>query len=275
MDRYAVVGFPVKHSKSPFIHAMFAQQTKQVLTYDCLEVAPAQFNVSIKAFFAEGGIGLNVTVPHKESAWGLVDWRSINADKAGAVNTIYRLPDGRLAGENTDGVGLVRDVEQNHGSSLENKSVLILGAGGAVRGLLPRLIAAKPGNIIIANRTLARAQALSCLFADQFAIDVCGYESLGDLGPDWIINASSAGLQADMPTLPASLIGVQTCCYDMVYAPGGTVFQRWAKQQGAALALDGTGMLVEQAAESFFIWRGIRPDTKPVLQALRRLLSQS
>lgn len=272
MDRYAVVGFPVQHSKSPFIHAMFAEQTKQALTYDRLEVAPDGFEAAVNAFFAEGGKGLNVTVPHKESAWQLVDWHSPDAIKAGAVNTLYRLPDGRLAGANTDGVGLVRDIEQNNGCPLESTTVLILGAGGAVRGLLPTLIAAGPRHIIIANRTVSRAEALRQLFSDEIAIDARGYDDLADLTPDWIINGSSAGLSGTMPELPTALIGNQTHCYDMVYAPGGTVFQHWAVQHGAVLALDGTGMLVEQAAESFFIWRGIRPDTAPVLLALRKLL---
>jgi shikimate dehydrogenase len=274
MDSYAVVGFPVSHSKSPMIHAMFAEQTEQALTYSRLEVPPAQFRETVEAFFAGGGKGLNITVPHKESAWEMVDWRAPDADKAGAVNTLYRLPDGRLAGANTDGVGLVRDIEHNHSCSLENTTVLILGAGGAVRGLLPRLIAAKPRHIIIANRTVSKAQALETLFADQFSITACSYDSLQGLGPDWIINGSSAGLHGDMPDLPATLVTNKTCCYDMVYAPGGTVFQRWAQQSGASRALDGTGMLVEQAAESFYIWRGIRPETGPVLQALRQLLSK-
>lgn len=272
-DRYAVVGFPVQHSKSPFIHAMFAKQAEQALTYERLEIAPEHFSEAITAFFLGGGKGLNVTVPHKESAWQLVDWHAPGAVKAGAVNTLYRLPDGRLAGDNTDGIGLVRDIEQNHGRSLANKTVLILGAGGAVRGLLPRLIAARPRHIMIANRTLARADALRQLFADEFHIDVCGYDELSGLQPDWIINGSSAGLQGGMPELPETLVPGTTCCYDMVYAAGGTIFQHWARQRGAALALDGSGMLVEQAAESFFIWRNVRPETAPVLAALRQLLT--
>lgn len=272
MDRYAVVGFPVQHSKSPFIHAMFAEQTKQALTYDKIEVVPEDFTTAVTAFFSNGGKGLNVTVPHKESAWQMVECHADNAIKAGAVNTLYRMPDGRLAGANTDGVGLVRDIEQNHGRSLESCSVLILGAGGAVRGLLPRLIAASPRQILIANRTVARAEALKTLFAEQFSIDTCSYDALTDAKPDWIINASSAGLHGELPALPATLIGQKTCCYDMVYAPGGTAFQRWSEHHGAELALDGTGMLVEQAAESFFIWRGVRPQTAPVLLALRKLL---
>ena len=272
MDQYAVVGFPVSHSKSPFIHAMFAEQTGQLLQYGRIEVEPSGFDVAVRNFFEAGGRGLNITVPHKESAWRLVDWHALNAEKAGAVNTIYKLPDGRLAGDNTDGVGLVRDIEQNHAASLAGSVILILGAGGAVRGLLPRLIKASPSRIIIANRTLARAEELRALFGTDVDIETLSNDQLGDIQPDWIINGSAAGLSGEMPALPAHLIGSTTRCYDMVYAPGGTVFQQWARSLGAALALDGTGMLVEQAAESFFLWRGIRPDTAPVLAALRRLL---
>lgn len=273
MDRYAVIGFPVKHSKSPFIHELFATQTQQALTYERIEAAPEDFQRVVEEFFASGGKGLNVTVPHKEKAWKMVSERTTNADKAGAVNTLYLLPNGRLGGDNTDGVGLVRDIEQNHQSPLAGCSVLILGAGGAVRGLLPRLILAKPARIIIANRTLARAQALQALFAEDADIEVRAITDLADLQPDWIINGSSAGLKGEMPELPASLVNPNTACYDMVYVPGGTVFQHWAQRHGARLALDGTGMLVEQAAESFHRWRGVCPQTAPVLAALRQLLA--
>ncbi|HLT64135.1 MAG TPA: shikimate dehydrogenase [Pseudohongiella sp.] len=273
MDRYAVIGYPVAHSKSPFIHEMFAEQTQQALTYSKVEASPEDFCSVVEGFFADGGKGLNVTVPHKERAWEMVAVRTANADKAGAVNTLFLLDDGLLGGDNTDGVGLVRDIEQNHQRPLKDKTVLILGAGGAVRGLLPRLIQAAPARIVIANRTVARAEALQQLFADEAAIEVRANNNLADLRPDWIINGSSAGLQGEMPDLPASLVTDNTSCYDMVYAPGGTVFQHWAQKHGAVLALDGTGMLVEQAAESFFRWRGVRPDTAPVLEALRRLLS--
>jgi shikimate dehydrogenase len=183
------------------------------------------------------------------------------------------MPDGRLLGDNTDGIGLVTDIEQNHGISLADSVILILGAGGAVRGLLPRLIKAHPSRIIIANRTLTRAEDLQKLFADEFKLESRGNDQLVDIQADWIINGSSAGLSGEMPMLPDSLIRPNTCCYDMVYTTGDTVFQKWSKSLNAALALDGTGMLVEQAAESFFLWRGIRPDTAPVLKALRRQLS--
>ena len=226
MDQYAVVGFPVGHSKSPFIHAMFAEQTGQSLQYGRIEVEPSGFDVAVRHFFQAGGCGLNITVPHKESAWRLVEWHTQNAESAGAVNTIYKLPDGRLAGDNTDGVGLVRDIEQNHAASLAGSVILILGAGGAVRGLLPRLIKARPARLIIANRTLARAKELQMLFGSDIDIEIRGNDILCDIHPNWIINGSSAGLNGEMPVLPTGLVGSDTRCYDMVYAPGGTVFQK-------------------------------------------------
>ncbi len=273
-DRYAVVGYPVAHSKSPLIHGLFAGQTGQDITYERLEIAPEDFIHSVREFFDQGGKGLNITLPHKEAAWQLVDWRAPNADRAGAVNTIYRLDDGRLAGDNTDGVGMVRDIEQNHGGKLQGANILVLGAGGAVRGVLPRLIAAAPASLCIVNRTVAKAEALAQLFADQFDIRVMSYADLQrqTTAFDWIINGSAGGLKGELPPLPDALVSNTTACYDMVYAPGGTVFQGWARARGAAMALDGAGMLVEQAAESFYLWRRIRPQTAPVIKALRDVL---
>lgn len=275
-DRYAVTGYPVTHSKSPMIHALFAEQTGQSMVYERLELAPDDFQTGVQDFFAAGGKGLNVTVPHKESAWQLAQWRTPNAELAGAVNTLYLLDDGRLAGDNTDGTGLVRDIESNHACSLKGADILILGAGGAVRGVIPPLIKAGPASLTVVNRTLARAEALAQHFADLMPIRVLSYEQLAESGlsPDWIINGSASGLQGEMPALPDSLISPETGCYDMVYAPGGTVFQRWSRERGAALALDGSGMLVEQAAESFRIWRGIMPQTAPVIEALQTALAR-
>lgn len=274
-DRYAVMGYPVAHSKSPLIHSLFAEQADQAMSYERLEVAPEDFRRSVREFFDQGGKGLNITLPHKEAAWQLAEWRAPNADLAGAVNTLYRLDDGRLAGDNTDGVGLVRDIEQNHGGQLQGAHILVLGAGGAVRGVLPRLIAAAPASLCIVNRTVTRAEALAQLFADQFDIRVLSYADLQaqKTAFDWIINGSAGGLKGELPPLPDALVKSTTACYDMVYAPGGTVFQAWARAHGAALALDGTGMLVEQAAESFRLWRGVRPQTAPVIKVLRDALS--
>lgn len=273
-DRYAVVGYPVAHSKSPFIHGLFAEQTGQAISYERMEVAPDDFGRTVHEFFRQGGKGLNITVPHKEAAWQLADWRAPNAERAGAVNTLYQLDDGRLAGDNTDGVGMVRDIEQNHGGRLQGAHILVLGAGGAVRGVLPRLIAAAPASLSIVNRTVARAETLAQLFADQFPVRVLSYDDLqAQPGAfDWIINGSAGGLQGELPPLPDALVTGTTACYDMVYAPGGTVFQAWARERGAVMALDGAGMLVEQAAESFRLWRGLRPQTAPVIAALRQAL---
>lgn len=274
-DQYGVMGFPVAHSKSPLIHEMFAKQTEQSMNYGRLEVKPEDFNKIVTGFFSQGGRGLNITLPHKESAWAMASWHSDNAERAGAVNTLYLLEDGRLAGDNTDGIGLVRDIVQNHNGELCDKHILILGAGGAVRGILPRLLSAQPASVTLVNRTVQRANALAKVFADQIKIKTMGYDELssGNGAYDWVINGSSAGLQGEMTDLPATLINTKTWCYDMVYAPGGTVFQKWANANRAMQALDGLGMLVEQAAESFFIWRGLRPDTAPVIAALRSSMS--
>lgn len=276
-DRYAVTGFPVFHSQSPMIHGHFARQTGEAVDYQKLPLPPETFADGIQQFFSEGGKGLNVTVPHKESAWQMAAIHAPAAERAGAVNTLYLNQDGKLVGDNTDGVGLVRDIEQNHDGKLKGADILVLGAGGAVRGVLPVLIAAQPARIVIANRTLARAEALAEIFADLFPVTVVSFQEVASSfsrAPDWIINGTAAGLSGEMPDLPDTLVGQHTACYDMVYAPGGTVFQHWASSLGADKSLDGTGMLVEQAAESFRIWRGKMPDTKPVIAELKRTLSQ-
>ncbi len=277
-DRYAVTGYPVSHSQSPMIHGHFASQTGEAVDYQKLPLHPDEFESGVKQFFSHGGKGLNVTVPHKESAWQMAAIHAPAAERAGAVNTLYLNQEGELVGDNTDGVGMVRDIEHNHGGNLKGANLLVLGAGGAVRGVLPVLIAAQPASIVIANRTLARAEALAELFADLFPITVLSYQQLDSAfsrAPEWIINGTAAGLSGEMPELPDTLVDQHTACYDMVYAPGGTVFQRWAESLGANKSLDGTGMLVEQAAESFRIWRGKMPDTKPVIAELQKALFQS
>lgn len=259
------------------IHSQFARQTGEAVDYQKLPLSPEEFSAGIKAFFAEGGKGLNVTVPHKESAWELADIHAPAAERAGAVNTLYLNDDGAMVGDNTDGVGLVRDIEQNHQGRLQGATILVLGAGGAVRGVLPMLIAARPARIVIANRTLARAEALASIFADLFPVEVVSFEQLSGTfaaAPDWIINGTAAGLSGEMPDLPDTLIAQHTSCYDMVYAPGGTVFQHWAERLGAQQSLDGSGMLVEQAAESFQIWRGVMPETSEVIVALQQELAR-
>ena len=274
LDRYAVMGHPVAHSKSPMIHSLFAQQTGQALSYTAIDVEPAHFIQAVHEFFASGGAGLNITVPYKEDAWRLAEVCSEIAERAGAVNVVYKDEPGQLRGENTDGTGLVHDIIDNNGGLIKDKKVLILGAGGAVRGALAVLVKQQPERIVIANRTVTKAEMLAQLFSDDAEISASMYDDLA--GPfDLIINGTSAGLQGQMPAVSSDVIGPDTWCYDMMYSAGDTVFQRWAKRHNAARALDGLGMLVEQAAESFKLWRGIHPLTAPVLEKLRIELSRA
>lgn len=267
-DLYAVVGHPISHSKSPRIHSLFAEQTGQAVEYTAIQAPLDDFAGTVNTFFERGGKGLNVTVPFKEEAWHLVDERTLAAEAAGAVNTLYLDEQRRLCGDNTDGPGLVRDLTVNHGLDLKDTSVLVLGAGGAVRGILAPLIAQQPLRIVIANRTPSKAENLARLFAGVQPIRGCGFDDVDETF-DVIINGTSASLQGDLPPLAPSVIGPKTVSYDMMYGPDLTPFNRWASDQGASRVIDGLGMLVEQAAESFARWRGIRPDTAPVMDALR------
>ncbi|MEH6826311.1 MAG: shikimate dehydrogenase [Motiliproteus sp.] len=270
-DRYAVVGNPINHSKSPSIHQLFAQQCAQDLAYETLEAPLDGFAEAVLTFFAKGGAGLNVTVPFKEEAWNLVSSLTPRARLAGAVNTLYRDQAGQLCGDTTDGVGLVGDIIHNHQGRIEARRVLVLGAGGAVRGVLEPLLQRHPQQLLVANRTAAKAQQLAQIFADQGPISGCGFEAIeGQF--DLIINGTSASLQGELPLLPAGVLAADGWCYDLMYGAELTPFMRWAQQQGAAKALDGLGMLVEQAAESFFIWRGVRPPTASVIAAVREKL---
>lgn len=267
-DRYAVMGNPVAHSKSPHIHAEFARSTAQDLVYDAHLVALDQFAPAVAAFFGNGGKGLNITVPFKQEAWALAQDKSEQAALAGAVNTLF-MREGRLQGHNTDGIGLVRDIKQNHGGALTGKRILILGAGGAARGILLPFLHEKPAAICIANRTVSKAEELAQLFAPHGTLSACSYDALGGRQFDWVINATAASLQGDLPPLPANLLAPGAWCYDLMYAKEPTVFCKWAAQHGATRSLDGLGMLIEQAAESFWLWRGVRPQTRAVLEALR------
>jgi len=276
LDRYAVFGNPVKHSRSPWIHSQFALQTGQELTYTAQEIVPEEFEKRVLAFFAEGGAGLNITVPFKERAWGLARQRSEAATRAGAVNTLFQDAQGVLHGDNTDGVGLLRDITANHQGVISGKSILILGAGGAVRGILPILLGEGPASVCIANRTVEKAQMLAREFSSagnmKGVIEVRTYPELQGHSYELIINGTSAGLGGDLPPLPDSIVSTDTWCYDMIYGRGPTVFQQWATRRGAARSLDGVGMLVEQAAEAFWLWRGVRPATQEVIAALRQEL---
>lgn len=268
IDKYAVFGSPIKHSKSPRIHKLFAEQTQQVIEYSAELVAAEQFTTAVKRFFAQGGRGLNCTVPLKELAWDYADLRTERAELAKAVNTLALQDDGCILGDNTDGIGLVIDLQNNHGIVLRQKQILILGAGGASRGIILPIMEQAPLSITIANRTVAKALTLADEFSHKGKIFACGYEDLKGHSFDLILNATSASLSDELPPLNPGLLKEGGSCYDLAYANKATAFVRWAREQKACKSLDGLGMLVEQAAESFYLWRGIRPVTAPVIQLL-------
>lgn len=268
-DRYAVIGYPIGHSWSPFIHGMFAKQTGQSISYTRLEVAPENLAAELASFFEGGGKGLNVTVPHKQAACLLTRYRTPRAEIAGAVNTIAQRDNG-LLGDNTDGAGLLADLTRNLSLRIENTRVLVLGAGGAARGVLGPLLGASPAYVEIANRNSERARQLAKEFSTLGDIRGCGFDAITATEPyDLILNATSASLQDTTPPVPPAAIGWKTLCYDMAYGKGDTSFTRWAKNAGAGRAETGWGMLVEQAAESFELWRGVKPQTAPVLAAVK------
>ncbi|MFP6827290.1 MAG: shikimate dehydrogenase [Pseudohongiellaceae bacterium] len=269
MSQYAVVGNPVKHSKSPRIHSLFASQTGIDLAYTAIQLKPENFEAGVRKFFADGGAGLNVTVPFKEKAFLLADSCSERASLAQAVNTLCVDGDGALIGDNTDGVGLVRDIKGNHQFEIRQRRILLLGAGGAVRGALSALVAEDPAEITIANRTPGKALQLKAEFGHLADLTAVGFGELDATAFDLVINGTSLGLEGKLPPISKAVISSACCCYDMVYADSDTVFVRWARDNGAVLALDGLGMLVEQAAESFAIWHGLRPQTLSVISQLR------
>jgi len=272
-NHYAVMGNPIGHSKSPLIHTEFARQTAQNLTYQALlvDTAPGEFAKAIKQFRDQGGGGLNITVPFKQDAWQLATQRTPRAQRAGAVNTLWFDTEEKIYGDTTDGVGLVRDILQNHGGQIRERHVLILGAGGAVRGVIEPLLEQQPNHCVIANRTVTKAHELAQLFSPLGTLRAATYAELHGQQFDLIINGTSASLQGELPPLPDKLFAKNAWCYDMMYAKQATPFLTWGLQQGALQAIDGLGMLVEQAAESFFIWRGVRPNTAPIIQLLRAL----
>jgi len=269
IDNYAVMGSPVAHSKSPQIHTAFAEQTKQDIFYQAIQVDDGRFKAAIKDFQTQGGKGLNITVPYKGDAWEVSEARSSRAERALAVNTISFDNAGKIIGDNTDGIGLVRDLTINQDIAIKDKDILILGAGGAVRGILDPLFDEYPGRVVIANRTVSRAEKLADIFSDRGDISACGLDGLAGSSFDIVINGTSASLQGEVPSLPEALLNDNACCYDMMYSSIDTPFVSWAKAHGASKASDGLGMLVEQAAESFFIWRGVRPDTSNIIQLMR------
>ncbi len=264
-DRYAVIGHPVAHSLSPDIHAAFARAGSQDMSYERLLAPLDGFAQTVARFRADGGKGANVTVPFKEEAFRLADRLSERARSAGAVNTL-RYDEQGLFGDNTDGAGLVADLGNNLQLELAGRRILLLGAGGAARGVLQPLLEQQPKDLVIANRTLEKAQLLAAISP---RLQACGFGELSGRQFDIVINATSASLSGEVPPLPDGLFAPGALAYDMMYGKGETAFLAWARVHGAARTADGLGMLVEQAAEAFFLWRGVRPDTAPVLAMLR------
>ncbi len=267
-DRYALVGHPVDHSRSPLIHQLFARQTGENLTYELIDAAPEQFETAVLGFAAAGGLGMNVTVPHKEAAFELCKSHGKEARAARAVNTIS-FTSGGMQGDNTDGTGFIRDLTINHERAIANRRVLLLGAGGAARGIIGPILDQQPEALVVANRTIERARALADELGTPDGLTVCRFDELDEAGEfDIVINATSAGLKGEQPPFPESLVRSGTFCYDLAYSLKPTPFVVWAEANGAGRAVQGWGMLVEQAAESFAIWRGMRPETRPILEKL-------
>ena len=269
-DNYCVVGNPVGHSKSPLIHRAFARQTGQRIAYDAVLVPVDGFGRALAEFRALGGKGLNVTVPFKEEAWCASEVRSPRAERAEAANTLWFDPEERVYADNTDGVGLIRDLEGNYGIRLRKRRILLLGAGGAAKGVVGPLLEADPMQLVIANRSASKAIELAARFVAQGEVEGGGFPSLDGRRFDVIINATAAGLQNEVPALPEDVLEMGGVCYDMVYGDRPTPFVGWGLAHGAAVSTDGLGMLVEQAAESFYLWRGVRPNSAPVIAELRR-----
>lgn len=279
-QKYVVIGNPIAHSKSPMIHQLFARQTGENILYEALLSPLDEFPQTVEALRKGGGQGANVTVPFKQEAFELADELSEYAQRAGAVNTLAFRDDGTIYGANTDGIGLVRDLVINHQTSLTDKRILILGAGGAVRGVLQPILQQHPKEIYIANRTPERATQLAqdmqdiregCLLRGGSFAEIDSASETGRF--DLIINGTAASLQGIMPPIPDTCLAPGVACYDMMYGGKPTAFENWCEDMGAAKVMNGLGMLVEQAAESFSIWRGVMPDTAPVLEQMRQMWS--
>ncbi|MDX1795701.1 MAG: shikimate dehydrogenase [Hydrogenovibrio sp.] len=274
-DLYAVVGNPIAHSKSPMIHRLFAEQTQQDLVYEaiCIDGEETSFGYAVQELIARGYKGLNITVPYKLDAFEFATRLSERAQSAHAVNTFVFQEDGTVFGDNTDGIGLVNDIEQNGGRPFKGQKVLILGAGGAVQGILEPLIEKAPASIHIANRTAKRAEVLGQRFDTAVPISASGWEDIPLLsgGYDIIINGTSASLEGKVPPVAGSVMGGDSLVYDMMYGAEPTVFMQWAKtHQPSCSTMDGLGMLVGQAAEAFYLWRGVRPETRSVIEVVRQ-----
>lgn len=268
VDRYGIIGYPVSHSRSPVIHRLFALQTNQNLQYELIEVAPGKLDTVVRQFQRTGGKGLNITLPYKSEVINLVDHLSERAHNAGAINTLM-FRKNEIFGDNTDGIGLMRDLLVNLGLKLADVSILILGAGGATRGIVGPLLDAKPKSITIANRTMSKARVLAEHFSTSGPVTACQFREVRPSSSyDLVINATSAGVKGEVPSYPESAITDRTFCYDLSYGINPTPFCDWAVKKGATRSVMGWGMLVEQAAESFHLWRGIMPDTRSVLKQI-------
>jgi shikimate dehydrogenase len=268
-DAYALFGYPVQHSWSPFIHGMFARQTAEDMAYRLVESPPERFRSDVLDFFSSGGCGINVTLPHKQAAADLVNELTPRAQRADAVNTVVR-HDEQLIGDNTDGAGLLVDLTRNLKLKFRSPRILLLGAGGAARGAIEPLMSLQPEVLVIANRSTARAQLLAMEFAELGDVRGCEFSQIEHRPFDLVVNATSANLRGEVPLIPIDVVDYRTTCYDMAYGVGDTPFVTWAKRLSARRAEQGWGMLVEQAAEAFHLWRGVRPDTAPVLAVLRK-----
>ncbi|MDJ0747994.1 MAG: shikimate dehydrogenase [Woeseiaceae bacterium] len=267
-DRYGVMGYPVSHSRSPLIHRLFAMQTDQDIQYELLQVSPEKLETAVRQFQRTGGKGLNITLPHKAEVARLCDYLSERASTAGAVNTLSFV-DSEIHGDNTDGIGLLRDLAVNLGVQLESANILVLGAGGATRGIIGPLLEMQPASLLIANRTVGKAESIARHFKRWGPVSACSFDDVPvDTDYDLIINATSASFKGETPPYPEHAVSPGTFCYDLSYGLTPTPFSVWAREHGAARSVMGWGMLVEQAAESFNIWRKIRPDTAPVLKQM-------
>lgn len=267
-DHYAVIGNPISHSKSPLIHTEFAKQTRQDIDYVTREIPLDDLAAGLKQLQTEGFKGINITVPFKEQAWQLVTNKSEHATRAGAINTIVFNDDGSLYGDNTDGIGLCRDLVDNHQIELKDKRLLLLGAGGAARGVIEPLLSYQPAELVIANRTASKAENLAQLYSDFGNISGGGFDELSG-SFDVIINATAASLHGQVPPLADNILNADASCYDMMYSNTDTAFITWAKEHDAVKAIDGLGMLAEQAAEAFRLWRGVKPKTQAVIELIR------
>lgn len=267
-DRYCVVGNPIAQSKSPEIHRLFAEQTKQNISYEKKLIELGEFKKEVNRFFVSGGKGMNVTVPFKGDAFDFADELSQRAELAGAVNTLKLLEDGRVLGDNTDGAGLVWDLTSRLGWTIEGKSILMLGAGGAARGVIYPLLQANICKVHIANRTAEKAISLAHMFAGIGSVSGGGFDQL-DQYYDVVINATSASLSGALPTIDESILASASCAYDMVYGSELTPYLKWAEKLGVEKLSDGLGMLIAQAAESFSLWRDVHPSCRSVIDALR------